>query len=216
MPLRKTILATGEIYHVFNRSVQGIPIFRGKTEYETFKETIRFYLQPEPPTKFSIYRMHSSRYKIKLTRKLVTIINFCLMPNHFHFTLRQEEENGIRNFIQRISNSFAHYFALKYQNSGPVFEGNFKAIRVENNEQLLHLSRYIHLNPVSAYLVENPRDYPYSSYSTYLGMEKEDFVEPAIILEQFTSPWQYEKFVLDQKDYQRSLEVIKRLTLYDK
>jgi len=215
MPLRKTVLATGEIYHVFNRSVQGIPIFKGKSEYGIFQETIRFYLQPEPPARFSVYRAHPTRFKIDLTRKIVTIINFCLMPNHFHFTLRQEEENGIRNFIQRISNSFAHYFALKYQNRGPVFEGNFKAVRVESNEQLLHLSRYIHLNPVSAWLVENPRDYPYSSYLAYLGEWENELVDPAIILEQFASPKQYEEFVLDRKDYQRSLETIKHLITGD-
>ena len=176
MPLRKTVLATGEIYHVFNRSVQGIPIFKGKSEYEIFKETIRFYLQPEPPARFSVYRAYPTRFKIDLTRKIVTIINFCLMPNHFHFTLRQEEENGIRNFIQRISNSFAHYFALKYQ---------------------------------------NPRDYPYSSYLAYLGEGENELVDPAIILEQFASPKQYEEFVLDRKDYQRSLEAIKHLITGD-
>lgn len=212
MALRKTILATGEIYHIFNRSVQKIPIFRGKTEYDIFLEAVKYYLQPNPPVRYSIYRTSRDRFKINLDRKLVTIINFCLMPNHFHFTLRQEEDNGIRRFIQRISNSFAHYFAVKYQNSGPVFEGNFKAIRIESNEQLLHLSRYIHLNPVTAYLTENPKDFPYSSYLIYIGEAESEIVNPALVLEQFSSPHDYEKFVLDQKEYQRSLEAIKHLT----
>lgn len=211
MAIRKTILATGEVYHIFNHSVQGIPILKGERECEIFMEAMKYYLQPNPPIKFSIYRVSKDRFPINLDMKLVTIINYCLMPNHFHFTLRQEKENGIRKFIQRLSNSFAHYFNVKYKNRGPVFEGNFKAIRIENDEQLFHLSRYIHLNPVTSYLVENPQDYIYSSYRTYLQKKISEFVDPSLVLNNFSSPVKYEEFVLDQKDYQRVLGEIKHL-----
>ena len=213
MGARKTILATGEIYHIFNHSVQGIPIFRGQRECNLFLEAMKFYLQPKPPTRFSIYRVSKDRFPIKLNLKLVTIINFCLMPNHFHFTLRQEMEKGIRRFIQRLTNSFAHYFSVKYKNKGAVFEGNFKAVHVETDEQLFHLSRYIHLNPVTAYLVEKPENYPYSSYQVYLGDEKSEIVNPSLILTHFASPKKYQEFVADQKDYQRVLGKIKHLFL---
>lgn len=213
MGSRKTILATGETYHILNRSVQGIPIFKGKRENVIFLEAMRYYLQPHPPARFSIYRTNRDKYSINLEGQLVTIINFCLMPNHFHFTLRQEKESGIRQFMQRLSNSFAHYFSVKYKNRGPVFEGNFKAIHIEINEQLLHLSRYIHLNPVTSYLVENPEDYPYSSHRLYIGKENSDFVDPSLVINQFASPEEYKKFVLSQKDYQRSLQKIKHLVL---
>ena len=188
MALRKTILANGEIYHALNRSVQGIPILRGKRECEIFLEAVRYYLQPEPPIKFSLYRTSKNRAPINLDRKLVTILNYCLMPNHFHFTLRQEEDNGIKKFFQRLSNSFAHYFNVKYKNRGPVFEGNFKVVRVENDEQLIHLSRYIHLNPVTTYLVEHPIDYDYSSYRIYMGNEMSDIINPSVVLNNFSSP----------------------------
>lgn len=213
MALRKTILATGEVYHILNHSVQGIPIFKGKREMNIFLEATEYYLQEKPPARFSIYRTSRDRFPIDLNKKLATIINFCIMPNHFHFTLRQEKENGIRQFIQRLSNSFAHYFSVKYKNRGPVFEGNFKAIRVGTDELLIHLSRYIHLNPVTAYLVENPEDYLYSSYNTYLGKESSDFVDPSLVLDQFSSPEDYREFVLSRKDYQRELEKIKHLLL---
>lgn len=213
MGLRKTILATGEYYHILNRSIQGIPILKGKRECTLFLEAIKYYLQPNPPTRFSIYRVSKERYRINLEESLVGIINFCLMPNHFHFTLRQEKEKGIRKFIQRLTNSFAHYFNLKYKNKGPLFEGNFKAIRVETDEQLIHLSRYIHLNPVTAYLVENPEDYPYSSYRAYLKKEDSEIVDSSSILEHFSSPERYQGFVKSQKDYQRELEKIKHLML---
>lgn len=211
MALRKTILVTDQIYHILNHAVQGIPIFKGKRENNLFLEAMEYYLQPDPPTRFSIYRKNRSKFPIKTEKRLVTIINFCLMNNHFHFTLRQEEKEGIRKFIQRLSNSFAHYFSARYQNKGPVFEGNFKAVRVETDEQLLHLSRYIHLNPVTAYLVEKPEDYLYSSYRHYLGKANLSFVDASLVMDQFSTPKEYEKFVLAQKDYQRELEKIKHL-----
>lgn len=213
MALRKSKLVTGETYHVLNRSVQDIPIFKGQREIDIFLEATKFYLQTSPPTKYSHYRTSRDRFPIRLDQNLVTIINFCVMPNHFHFTLRQEEDNGIRHFIQRLSNSFAHYFNTKYNNRGPVFEGNFKAIRVETDEQLLHLSRYIHLNPVTAYIVEKPEDYFFSSYRIYIEKEKSEITNPSLVLNQFSSPNDYRNFVLSQKDYQRNLEKIKHILL---
>jgi len=213
MAVRKVRLVTGETYHVLNHSVQGMPIFKGQREMDIFLEAIEFYLQASPPTKFSHYRTNRDIFPINLDQTLVTIINFCVMPNHFHFTLKQKEKNGIRQFIQKLSNSFAHYFSTKYNNRGAVFEGNFKAIRVESDEQLIHLSRYVHLNPVTAFMVEDPKDYPYSSYQIYLGKEKSKIVDPSLVLDQFSSIKKYEKFVLSQKNYQRDLYKIKHLIL---
>lgn len=213
MALRKTILATGEIYHVLNRSVMGAPIFKGERECDFFIEALRYYLQLEPPVKFSLYRLNRDKFNLNFNKKLVTIINFCLMPNHFHLTLRQELEDGIKKFIQKVTNSFAHYYDVKYKNKGHVFEGNFKAVRVEDDEQLLHLSRYIHLNPVTTFLEEDPENYLFSSYNIYLGKEKSDFVDPTPVLDNFSSIVKYKNFVLDQKDYQRILEKIKHLAL---
>lgn len=133
------------------------------------------------------------------------------MPNHFHFTLRQEQDYGIKKFIQRLTNSFAHYYSTKTNISGHVFQGNFKAVHVETDEQLLHLSRYIHLNPVTAYIVEQPEDYPYSSYNVYIGDQKVEFVDPSLVLKQFSSSEKYRNFVNDQKDYQRTLNAIKHM-----
>jgi len=212
MALRKTILATGEIYHLLNHSVQSIPILEKKNDCKIFMEAMKYYLQPGPPTRFAKYRASRKKFPISLEKKLVTIVNFCLMPNHFHFTLRQEEGNGVRRFIQKLSNSFAHYYNIKYKNRGPVFEGNFKAVHIETDEQLLHLSRYIHLNPVTAYLVEDPDGYPYSSYRTYIGKEKSEIVDPSLVLDQ-VSQEAYQKFVLSRKDYQKELERIKHLIL---
>ncbi|MBI2622289.1 transposase [Candidatus Microgenomates bacterium] len=135
------------------------------------------------------------------------------MPNHFHLMLRQEKDDGIKQFMHRISNSFAHYYAIKNKQRGHVFEGNFKAVHVETEEQLLHLSRYIHLNPVTAYLVNKPEDYPHSSYRVYLGEESSEIVDPTVAISHFSSREKYREFVMLQKDYQRKLQEIKHLLL---
>lgn len=214
MALRKTILATGEVYHILNRSVQKLPIFQGKRECNFFLEAMEYYLQVEPPVKFSLYKTNKDRFSIKKDDNfLVSVIAYCLMPNHFHLILKQLAEEGIKKYIQRLTNSFAHYYSKKYESSGHLFGGNFKAVHVGSDEQLWHLSRYLHLNPVSGYLVENPEDYPFSSYGIYLGEKKSNFVDPSLVMENFSSPGKYKSFVEDRKDYQRVLEEIKRLTL---
>lgn len=213
MTLRKVVLTEGETYHIFNKTCHNLPLFKNKHEFSVFLEAAHYYLQPEPPIKFSKYRKSKSKYDVNFSRKLVTVVCFCLMPNHFHFILRQELEKGIEKFMTKLCSSYAHYFNTKHETAGSLFHGSFKSIRVENDEQLLHLSRYIHLNPVTAYLVENPEDYLFSSYLNYLGKKKLDFLNPSLVLNQFKSPKDYKKFVLARKDYQRELEKIKHLTL---
>ena len=183
MGKRNTILVTGEVYHVFNRSSHKVPIFKNRRDFTIFIDAMSYYLQASPPVKFSKYRQNKKAYQLDLKNNLITIVNYCLMPTHFHFTLRQEKDNGIRLFIQKLTNSFAHYLNTKNESFGPVFTGNFKAIRVTSEEQLLHLSRYIHLNPVTDYLVEKPEEYSFSSHRIYLGLSRLRYIGNASELE---------------------------------
>ncbi len=216
MARRKTVIATGETYHVFNRSVRQAPIFTDKREFSLFLKTVHYYLQAKPPVKFSNYRVCPSKYKTDYTNLLVKVIAYCLMPNHYHFILTQVQDKGIENFIHRSATSYSCYFNIKHEQKGPVFEGNFKAVRVENQYQLVHLSRYLHLNPVTAYIVEDPAGYEFSSYKDYLmetGSGRDDFLDKEDVLADFSTSQDYQKFVLDQKDYQRELDKIKHLTI---
>jgi len=221
MPQRKVILATDEVYHVVSRGVAGGLIFRGKKDYQRFLKTIDFYRHVYHSLRFSFLSRLSSEEKekfferIKKDRCLVEIIAFCLMPNHFHFLLRQLQERGISDFIRRLQNSYARYFNTKYHRSGALFQAMFKAVRIETDEQLLHVSRYIHLNPVSAFLVEinNLKEYPWSSFLEYLGEQPLKFVNSSVVLNQFKTRESYKEFVFDRADYQRQLQKIKHLSL---
>jgi putative transposase len=121
-------------------------------------------------------------------------------------------EHGIKEFIRKLTSSFSHYYNKKYETSGPLFTGNFKAVRIEDEDQLIHLSRYIHLNPVTSRIVERPEDYIYSSYKSFLKKEKVNILRPEVIIGDM-SPIEYEKFVLNQINYQRQLKEIRHLLI---
>lgn len=221
MSIRKTPIVSGEVYHVFNRSVGQQPIFLSSRDYLRAIDVFKFYLYEKPPIRFSFYNRLPENQKVKFYEELlkikphiVEIFCFCLMPNHFHFLLRGLTENGIRLFISNFQNSFAKYFNTKHKRTGTLFQQNFKAVRIESDEQLVHVSRYIHLNPVTSYLIEaeDLENYLWSSYPNYLGDES-SYIFKNLVLDQFKSVESYKKFVLDQVDYQRKLNEIKHLML---
>jgi len=138
------------------------------------------------------------------------------MPNHFHLLLKQSKDKGILTFMRSFQNSYAHYFNHKAKRKGTLFQGRFKTIRVETEAQLLHLSRYIHLNPLSSYVIKDLTalwQYPYSSLLEYINLQKSQYCQKQIILKQFSNRLDYKKFVSDRADYQQSLEKIKHQLL---
>lgn len=146
------------------------------------------------------------------TRPLVEIIAFCLMSNHFHLILKQLEENGITRFMHRIGTGYTNYFNIKNERSGRLFEGTYKSVLVESDEQLFHLSRYIHLNPTADKLIslEDLPAYPWSSLPLYLGKGKLDFIKPNIILNNFkesNSYWEFLKARVDENEIFKLQEV---------
>jgi len=218
---RKTPLVNGEIYHVFNRGISLQPTFFDRRDYKRMFDAMIYYQNLNPPMKLSLF-LTSSKEKREIFldkyRKednyLVEIICYCFMLNHLHFLLRQLTDNGISIFMSKLTNSYTRYLNTKKERNGPFFQGRFKSVRIESNEQLLHVSRYIHLNPLSSLLVRNfseLEEYKYSSLPEYLGQSGKDYCQKEIILDQFKNTDDYQKFVSDQAEYQRNLEVIKHL-----
>ncbi len=225
MPVRYFPLATGEFYHIFNRGSARQPIFNNKRDYERFVLTFSYYRFNNPPVKLSRFINLPDHLKKELildlnrkNEKLVDVLCFVLMPNHFHFLLQQLSDNGISTFIRKTNNSWSRYFNTKYNRPGTLFQGVFKAKHIETDEQLLHLSRYIHLNPLTSYVVKDKDflSYQWSSLSLYLNNKPNiipyDAVNTKIILTHFSSGNSYKQFVLDQRDYAKQIEKIKHLT----
>lgn len=217
MSSRKIILTVGETYHTYNRSVANEEFLKGKKEERHLLGLLDYYRFPQKIS-FSKFRVMPKTDQVEYldrardNKPLVQIFAFSLMPDHFHLLLRQETEKGISAYVSNIQNSFAKYYNARTKRHGSLFQNPFKAKRVETNEQLIHLSRYIHLNPVTAYLIKlnDLFNYPRTSYSCYLSKNKRGLVETNQILDLFRSTEQYAKFVLDQVDYQRKLAEIKK------
>ncbi len=205
MPRRAPELVTNEIYHVYNRGVEKRDVFLTDRDYKHFLETLEHYLAPV----IKLSRKPKLKDNQRSETPLVDILCYCLMPNHFHLILRQKSDNGISVFMNRVANSFTKYFNIKNDRVGPLFQGVFKAVRIETDEQLLHVSRYIHLNPLVANLAANIRDYQWSSYSAYVGDEQNNLVSTQEVLAHFPSKEKYGQFVADQTDYARTLEQLK-------
>lgn len=223
MPARLVPLITDQIYHVVNRGHASSPIFRTPKEYKKFIQIFSYYQNASPPLRFSKFIELDVLERNKLLENLkkakdflVDMITFCLMPNHFHMILRQLQDKGILNFMRLSTNSYSRYFGIKYQRKGSLFEGRFKAIRIETDGQLLHVNRYIHLNPYSSYVVKNFEkllEYPFSSLPEYLSGVSENICQKEIVLDHFRNLACYKDFILDQADYQRTLDEIRHQTL---
>lgn len=222
MPGRKTPLVNGEIYHIFNRGIDHRPTFLDKRGYFHALEVIKFYRFVEHPARLSAFHIWSEERReafLKEAEKtnltLIEIISYCLMPNHFHFLLRQKIEGGISKFMSDFQNSYTRYFNIRQKRNGPLFLDQFKAIRIETNDQFLHVCRYIHLNPYTSFVVKTwdaLRTYSWSSFPEYLDLKK-GFCETEEILSNFKSRSSFEKFTYDQADYQRQLDGIKHLVV---
>ena len=223
MPGRETPLVIGEIYHIVNRGTASQTIFSSQRHYQRALEIMLYYQNQKPPLRYSYFSALSPSVKVeklaqlKNTKEfLVEILAYCLMPNHFHFLLKQLVDNGISNYLSKFSNSYTRYFNTKHNRVGPLLQGKFKSIQVENENQLLHLSRYIHLNPFSSGIVKSLSDlqqYPYSSLSEYLRLNNNDYCSKEMILSYFQTKNSYQDFVFEQAYSQRELEIIKHSVL---
>lgn len=215
--MKREMLVNGLVYHVFSRSIAGYKIFNDEEEFNRLLDTAAYYQKEKPDIKFSRFIKLKFLKDIedaqRLKDNLVDIIAYCIMPTHIHFVLRQNKQNGIVLFLANMLNSYTRYFNVKHGRKGPLWDNRFKHVHVESDEYLLHLTRYVHLNPVTSYLVEKPEIWDYSSYKNYImqpGNKRLVAVFKDIII---IKPDEYKSFVEDRISYQRELHRIKSLML---
>lgn len=208
MPSRIIPFVNDQFYHIYNRGSEKRTIFENQRDYQRFIKTLKYYQIEGPKPQFSKFPSPIID-KLDESKKIVDIITYCLMPNHFHLLLKQIKDHGITEFMGKLSNSYTKYYNTKHNRVGPLFQGEFKAVLIESNEQLVHISRYIHLNPIISYLVKSLDQYEWSSYMEYMRNSSKGFCSKDIILNQFKNAKNYQQFVLDQIGYGLELELIK-------
>jgi len=210
MDKSRGVLVTGEIYHIYSKSIAEFVIFNNDVEFSRMKEMILYYQTERQHVNFAKVIERGAKQAAD-SRKLVDIVCYCPMPTHLHLALKQLRDKGISDFMRRILDSYTRYFNIKHNRKGPLWEGRFKRVLVESDEQLLHLTRYIHLNPPTAYLVNNPIDWKWSSYEEYISNNKHGICKFDDVLD--IKPDSYKTFVENRISYQRELAKIKNLML---
>jgi len=205
--MRNIRISPGEYYHIFNRGSNKQVIFRDKSDRFRFLFLILYF--QSNVTFVNIHRaskdftqgvQHSVLNKTTeeiVKNRTVELIAFCLMSNHFHLIVKDIDEEGIANYMQRVLNSYTKYFNTKYEKSGHLFQGPYKAVHVQDDEQLLYLSAYIHRNPreLKEWLGKENL-YEWSSYSDFIGENRFGYLLVTdIVTDQFKNKEKYEEFV---------------------
>lgn len=221
---RLVSLVSGQYYHVFNRTNDRKPLFITKRVCARALQTFDYYRYQNPPMRLSYVlslppdRRSEIADNLELHNKqIIDVVAFCLMPNHFHLLVRQNEDSGISLYLSQFQNSITRYYNTAQKRTGHLLEGQFKAVRIETEEQLLHVHRYIHINPTTSFVVKTFAElleYKWSSLPQYLG-RVEKFCKPDVILSQFSNQESYVKFLSDNVDYQRQLHSIRHSLIED-
>lgn len=197
--MRKTLLVNSEYYHIFNRGTDRRTIFPNEEMFARFLQDMDEFNTTIPIG--SIYE-NSFRKGRQLgnpvskfgpqPKPLVAVVCYCLNPNHYHFILQQIEDRGIEKFMHRLGLGYTKYFNQRHERSGVLFQGPFRAIHIDSNEYLLHLSAYVNLNDRVHGLGNGVSK---SSWGEYIG--KDGFCAKEIVLTQFKNPAEYKDFALD-------------------
>ena len=155
----------GAVYHIISRGNNRAAVFRDDHDRKRYLEKLSLYCE----------------------EKEVDLLAYCLLTNHVHLLLETPKGN-LSKMMQPFQTSYTVYFNKRHQRSGHVFEQRYKAFLVDKDNYLLEVTRYIHLNPVAAGIVERPRDYRWSSYRDYLAGKGVGGLKSQRILEYFSGP----------------------------
>jgi REP element-mobilizing transposase RayT len=183
MPRSLRLHSPGALFHVLSRGNARQDVFLDPTDYRYF---LRILAEIKLPCSFRLYA-------------------FCLMPNHFHLLI-EVSDVSLSVMMQRLLTRYSVYFNHRHDRSGHVFQGRYKAILCDRQTYLLELLRYIHLNPVRAYLSEDPAAWPWSSHREYVqGWSNNRLIDSSLPLSLFHSDNSaartlYKQFIWDARD----------------
>ena len=176
--MRKTPLISGHYYHIYNRGVNFENIFFEKENWRYFLRRLHHYFDPI----------------------VVELLTYCMMPNHYHLLVHIRSNDFGQKVMHPFTISYTKAVNKQQWRVGPLFQGPFQAKLVDKNAYLIHLSRYIHLNPVTAGLVPSPQEWDYSSYRDYVRLRNDPLIRTDTLMSQFTSTSEYADFVCSESD----------------
>jgi putative transposase len=224
MPTKRPQLANGEIYHIILRGVERIDIFKNDSDY--FRCIYNLFEFNDIKRSGWEYRRCMPKLRHKSSSQadflfqrprdlLVSIMAYCLMPNHIHLLLRQEKDKGITDFMRKFGTGYAGYFNKKYERQGHLFQGRFKAVHIRTNNQLKSVFVYIHTNPAvlidsnwkeggiknTIEIIKFIENYRWSSYSDYLNKIFFPLVTQRNLFNQIMAACDWRRFVNEWVEY---------------
>lgn len=201
MPSKNTIkeFEPNSYYHAYNRGVDKRVIFLDEQDYATFLNLLKQYLGGGKN------KLNTNRHAFDKLNDGVDLLAYCLMPNHFHLLFYlKDDETSLTKLMRRVATGYVMYFNDKYKRTGGLFEGRYKASKIDSSAYLDHISRYIHLNP------KGYKTYPYSSYKYYVDKQAPNWINANSVLSLFGDDKQkYERFVEDYEDATKELSYLK-------
>ncbi|MBI2405346.1 transposase [Candidatus Gottesmanbacteria bacterium] len=228
--------APDSFYHIYNRGVEKRDIFLNEMDYGVFLSYLKEYLLPKdkevlltiignPEAAPEIKADALKALRMNNFHGNITLTTYCLMPNHFHLLIHQNTANAIDIFMNSLATRYTMYFNRRYKRIGPLYQSVYKAVLIETDEQLLHLTRYIHRNPLDlaskgVAFKGSPELFAIqpSSYPEYVGQRKTAWVHPEEILKFFskTNPkLSYQSFVEHEDDHEDDMEMLQKITIDD-
>lgn len=202
------------MYHVYNRGVNKMDIFTDKRDYSVFLSFLKYALLSDEANQYkdsvdTSLLTDAQRFNLRregLADKL-ELVSYCLMPNHFHLLVYQYEPDAITRLMRSVATGYSMYFNKRHKRVGSLFQGVYKASRINSEDYWQHIGRYIHLNPLD--LGVDYERYDYSSYQFFVGKAKADWVKPGLLMDDFRSIKEYEKFVRDWIPRRNDLKELK-------
>ena len=212
-------------YHIYNRGVEKRLIFQDEQDYSVFLSYLKTYLLPKDEEELRKRLSDpniSYKEKDKLLKLLrlnnfygeISLLAYCLMPNHFHFFIKQKSALSIDKFMQSLCTRYTMYFNRKYKRVGYLFQAVYKAVLIITELQFIHLSKYIHRKALALQgeTLQGWKEKQPCSFSDYLGLRQTKWVQPEEVLGYFSKnipTLSYKTFCLEQDD----TEVIQNLLL---
>ena len=195
MPSRRDVFLNGKIYHVFDKTIDHRNIFADPKLGRLFLDLFRYYRSNKAIVRYShflrmpgdLHREVEKQIKIRKYFK-IEILNYNLMPNHFHLVLKQMREKGIVRFVSDCLNSLTRFYNILNERKGPIFLPQFRSRQIITEEQFKHLMRYVDLNPYSSQIIKNLANLEkneFSSFKEYLHPSKNDLCDTSEFLKLF-------------------------------
>lgn len=199
MPSRHIIkeMAADSYYHVYNRGVNKLPVFNDRQDYLFFLSLLKRHLSRQPQS-------DKQGREYKHLANDISLLSFCLMPNHFHLFVFNKQHQGLELLMRSLATSYSIYFNKRHHRVGPLFQGRYKASRIDDDAYLAHISRYIHRNP------KEYAEYNYSSYRALVNNWDVSWLDKELFWGSFDgNVAEYITFTADYEDLKSSMSIIK-------